>query len=85
VANKGSGACPNKGNRYLGRLLTIGATAVMRRLPGKTDWHSAWVRALLERRPFRLVSLALANKMARIAWAIMVRQEDYRKPLAAAA
>ena len=72
-------------DRYLRRLLTIGATAVMRRLPGKTDGHSAWVRALLERRPFRLVSLALANKMARIAWAIMARQEVYRKPLAAAA
>ena len=48
---------------------------------------SRWIprASLLERRPFRLVSLALANKMARIAWAVMVRQEDYRKPLAAAA
>jgi transposase len=54
-------------------------------LPGKTDGHSAWVAALLDRRPFRLVSLALANKMARIAWAVMVRQEDYRRPPAAAA
>jgi transposase len=77
-------AYPSK-DRYLRRLLTIGATAVMRRLPGKTDRHSAWIRALLDRRPFRLVSLALANKMARIAWAVMVRQEGYRKPLAAAA
>jgi transposase len=66
-------------------LLTVGATAVMRRLPGKTDGHSAWIRALLDRRPFRLVSLALANKMARIAWAVMARQEDYRKPQMAAA
>jgi hypothetical protein len=40
---------------------------VMRRLPGKTNGHSAWDRALLERgRPFRLVSLALANSMARV-------------------
>jgi transposase len=79
------GRVSKQGDRYLRRLLTIGATAVMRRLPGKTDGHSAWVRALVERRPFRLVSLALANKIARIAWAAMVRQEDYRKPLAAAA
>jgi transposase len=66
-------------------LLTVGATSVMRRLPGKTDGHSAWIRTLLGRRPFRLVSLAVANKMARIAWAVMVRQEDYRKPAMAAA
>ena len=79
------GRVSKQGDRYLRRLLTIGATSVMRRLPGKTDGHSAWVRALLDRRPFRLVSLALANKMARIAWAVMVRQEDYRRPLAAAA
>ena len=74
-----------QGDRYLRRLLTVGATSVMRRLPGKTDGHSAWISALLGRRPFRLVSLAVANKMARIAWAVMVRQEDYRKPPMAAA
>jgi transposase len=79
------GRVSKQGDRYLRRLLTIGATSVMRRLLGKTDGHSAWVRALLDRRPFRLVSLALANKMARIAWAVMVRQEDYRRPPAASA
>jgi transposase len=72
------GRVSKQGDRYLRRLLTIGATAVMRRLPGKTDGLSVWTRALLDRRPFRLVSLALANKMARIAWAVMVRQEPYR-------
>jgi transposase len=79
------GRVSKQGDRYLRRLLTVGATSVMRRLPGKTDRHSAWIRALLGRRPFRLVSLAVANKMARIAWAVMVRQEDYRKPAMAAA
>ena len=80
------GRVSKQGDRYLRRLLTIGATAVMRRLPGKTDRLSAWVRALLDRRPFRLVSLALANKIARIAWAVMVRLEPYRvsAPVAAA-
>lgn len=72
------GRVSKQGDRYLRRLLTIGATAVMRRLSGKTDRLSAWVRALLDRRPFRLVSLALANKIARIAWAVMVRLEPYR-------
>jgi transposase len=79
------GRVSKQGDRYLRRLLTVGATAVMRRLSGKTDGHSAWISALLGRRPFRLVSLAVANKMARIAWAVMVRQEDYRKPAAATA
>jgi len=79
------GRVSKQGDRYLRRLLTVGATSVMRRLPGKTDGHSAWISALLGRRPFRLVSLAVANKMARIAWAVMVRQEEYRKPAIAAA
>ncbi len=78
------GRVSKQGDKYLRRLLTIGATSVMRRLAGKTDGHSEWVRALLERRPFRLASLALANKMARIAWAVMARQVDYQKPAAAA-
>ena len=72
------GRVSKQGDRYLRRLLTIGATAVMRRLSGKTDGLSAWVRDLLSRRPFRLVSSALANKMARIAWAIMTRPAPYK-------
>jgi len=44
-------------------------------------WNSdvgAWLRNVLERRPFRLATVALANKMARIAWAVMTRKEVYR-------
>lgn len=78
------GRVSKQGDRYLRRLLTVGATSVMRRVPGKTDGHSAWITALLGRRPFRLVSLAVANKMARIAWAVMVRQENYHTPAKAA-
>jgi transposase len=80
------GRISKQGDQYLRRLLTVGATAVMRRLPGKLDRLSVWVRELLGRRPFRLVSLALANKLARIAWAVMTKQEPYRtSPTAAAA
>jgi transposase len=50
----------------------------MRHLAGKTDRLSAWTRELMGRRPFRLASLALANKMARVAWAVMARGEAYR-------
>jgi transposase len=39
---------------------------------------SIWANQLLERKPARLVTVAVANKMARIAWAVMARQEDYR-------
>ena len=77
------GRVSKQGDRYLRRLLTVGATSVMRRLAGKIDGYSAWIRALLDRRPFRLVSLAVANKMARIAWAIMAHGDDYRRPVAA--
>jgi error-prone DNA polymerase len=45
------------------------------------QWNSdvgAWLRGVLERRPMRLATVALANKMARIAWAVMTRKEDYR-------
>jgi len=44
------------------------------------QWNSVagvWARGLLERRPVRLVTVALANKMARIAWAVMTRKEVY--------
>jgi len=80
------GRISKQGDRYLRRLLTVGATAVMRRIANKLDRLSGWVRELLGRRPFRLVSLALANKLARIAWAVMTRQESFRSlPIAAAA
>jgi transposase len=44
-------------------------------------WNSAagaWLRSILERRPARLATVALANKMARIAWALITREEVYR-------
>ena len=79
------GRISKQGNRYLRRLLTVGATAVMRHLSGKLDRLSVWLRELLDRRPFRLVSLALANKLARIAWAVMIRQDSYKNSAIAAA
>jgi transposase len=46
-------------------------------------WHgktSPWLAGLLKRRPFNVAVVALANKLARIAWAVMARGENYRKP-----
>jgi transposase len=72
------------GDQYLRKLLIVGMTAVIRSARRAKAPVFAWVNALLERRPARLVSVALANKAARIAWAILIRGETYRAPTAAA-
>ena len=66
------------GNGYLRRLLVVGATSVTRRAPTTDSRTGAWVRSLLERKPTRLVTVAIANKTARTAWALLVKGENYR-------
>ena len=64
----------------LRRLLVLGATAASSKAkPGRT---SAWLLALLARKPKRLAALALANKMARIIWAMLISGELYRPTVA---
>lgn len=67
------------GNRDLRRLLVVGAHAALYRMKsGKTQSALAdWARKLLAKKPFKLVAVALANKMARIAWAIMAKGQSY--------
>ncbi|UZW57219.1 IS110 family transposase [Sphingobium sp. JS3065] len=72
------GGISKMGDRYLRHLLVVGATAVLRYTRRKTTAVSIWADRLLERKPARLVSVAVANKTARIAWAVMTREEDYR-------
>ena len=69
------GGISKQGNPYLRRLLVIGATAVIRHSGGRLAQtpSGAWVNGLLERRPARLASVALANKTARIAWALLAQ------------
>jgi transposase len=72
------GRITKAGNREIRKLLVLGATSRLGRAEG---WHSAlgaWLRDILQRRPARLATVALANKMARIAWAVMTRNEVYR-------
>lgn len=72
------GRITKAGNREIRRLLVLGATSMVYRAP---QWNSAagiWIRAVLERRPVRLATVALANKIARIAWALMTRKEVYQ-------
>lgn len=72
------GGISKQGDRYLRRLLVVGATAVIRHTKDKPTPLATWIRTLLEKKPFRLVSVALANKLARIAWVLLTRKETYR-------
>lgn len=75
------GPISKRGNVYLRRLLVNGATAVLNSKRAKQD---PWLARLLATKPRKVVAVALANKMARIGWALMTRQEDYRVMPAAA-
>ena len=72
------GRITKAGNREIRTLLVLGATSMVYRAGRWNSAAGAWVRGLLERRPVRLATVALANKMARIAWALMARDEVYR-------
>lgn len=67
------------GDGYLRKLLVIGATSVIRRARISASPSASWIKALLERRPARVVTVAMANKNARIAWAVLARGEIYRQ------
>lgn len=72
------GRITKAGNREIRTLLVLGATSMVYRAAGWNSAVGAWLRKILERRPVRLATVALANKMARIAWAVMTREEVYR-------
>lgn len=79
------GATTGMGERSLRRLLIIGANSVViKRHVYKEAQPGTWLGSLLSRKPPMLVRVALANKMARIVWALMVKGEDYRAPAVAA-
>ena len=72
------GRITKAGDRQIRTLLVLGATSMVYRAGAWNSAAGAWARGLLERRPVRLATVALANKMARIAWALMTRDEVYR-------
>lgn len=74
------GGISKHGNRYLRTLLTIGALSVIRYAETHGTAHRPWLARLLERRPAKVAAVALANKLARMAWAVMARGEAYREP-----
>jgi transposase len=75
------GQISREGDESLRRLLVLGATAVIQQ--AKAGRASPWLPGLLARNPKKLAAIALANKMARIVWAMMVSGETYRRPTAA--
>ena len=72
------GRISKMGNGYLRRLLVVGATSVTRRAPTTDTRTGTWVRSLLERKPTRVVTVAIANKTAHTAWALLSKGESYK-------
>ena len=77
------GRISKMGPRDLRRLLVSGAMAVVRSASRRGETKDPWLARMLERKPRKLVAVALANRMARIAWALTVNNEIYRAPAAA--
>ena len=79
------GSISKQGDRYLRSLFVAGALAVIRYAKVQGTKHRPWLTALLARKPTKVAAIALANKLARMAWAMMARGERYRNPVALAA
>ena len=77
------GPISKQGDQYLRRIL-VGAHAILRRAKENSERYS-WLTQLLARRAFKVVAVALANKMVRVAWALLARGGGYRAPAIVAA
>ena len=79
------GSISKQGDRYLRSLFVAGALAVIRYAKIHGTKHRPWLTSLLTRRPTKVAAIALANKIARMAWAMMAKGERYKEPVALAA
>ena len=79
------GRISKQGDRYLRSLFVAGALAVIRYAKIHGTKHRPWLAALLARRPTKVAAIALANKIARMTWAMMAKGERYKEPIALAA
>lgn len=73
------GRISRAGDKRIRQLLVLGATSVIRRAIPENKAANPWLLKLLERRPRKLAAVALANKMARILWAMMTNDTAYRR------
>jgi len=82
-ANKSSGGkerlgrITKMGDQYLRQLLVVGATSLVRQVRSHPERANKWLTALLERKPARLATVAMANKTARIVWAVLTKNKPY--------
>lgn len=79
------GSISKMGERTLRRLLIIGSSAVVLQASRRGAPKGSWLEQMMARKPRMLVTVALANKTARIIWAVLVKEEDYKAPVAAVA
>jgi transposase len=79
------GGISKQGDRYLRSLFVAGALAVIRYAKKRGSKNRPWLAALLARKPTKVAAIALANKIARMAWAMMAKGERYKQPAALAA
>ena len=76
------GSISKQGDRYLRSLFVAGALAVVRYAELHDTTHRPWLTGLLARRPTKVAAIALANKLARMAWALMAKGERFDYPAA---
>ncbi len=76
------GRISKRGDRYLRQLLVVGMTSRVRAARSRPDRVEPWLASLLERKPVRLATVAMANKTARIVWAVLTRGQPYKQPVA---
>jgi transposase len=79
------GSITKMGERTLRRLLIIGCSAVVLQASKRGAPAGSWLEQMMARKPRMLVTVALANKTARIIWALLLKQENYKAPVAASA
>jgi len=78
------GGITKAGDRYLRSMLMVGALSIIKRAKQLGYSRRPWLAEMLARRPAKVAAIALANKIIRMAWAMMVRGEKYREPVALA-
>lgn len=79
------GSISKMGDRTIRRLLIIGGSSIVRQTCRRGAPAGSWLESMLARKPRMLVSVALANKMARIVWALLTKHEDFKAPAVVAA